>query len=590
MYQAARIIWNDFGLDEQDGYPLLEEYNATKCVPPWSDQEVAHKWASAVGNRPGAEGRGHRLQENSRNWTNSARPTRASGDILSPDDPDSGDEPQNPMDDPERCPDRPPKEWGEDWADPNRLARLYVDFDQLTRDQKLKLRNWRDEYYEWDEVKWRKSPAGEMTAKLTCHVNRIAEWDYPARDWIARQNDKDAPARMKASTNLTANVRQNLASQTFLRDAGVEQPFWADGVTGMPPADEVIVAPNGLFTLPDIAAGKPPFSPPTPDLFSCHALTFPVPEKRERPELWLECLGQWFSGDAASIAGLQEWMGYVLTANMSIHKILMLVGPRRSGKGTIMQVTKSLVGDANTVSTTMRKMGKDFSLQPLLGKRLAVIPDCRVDSKTDVAAAVENMLAISGGDPLGVNRKHLEELASVQLKTRIAVASNEIPHLPDSSGAMSGRFHILHTPNSWFGKEDTGLLDRLKQELPCIIGWAADGWVRLVSQGMAFTANEMAENHQRMMTDLASPIREFISGHCEVRPDFEVDSQMLYQAWCEWHAERNMKRPTDNMFGRDLLSVIPKLKQTQPRRPDGTRPRVYVGVRLKTRDEWCDSV
>ena len=46
-YQAARIIWNDFGLDENEGYPILESFNAT-CEPPWSEKELRHKWDDAV--------------------------------------------------------------------------------------------------------------------------------------------------------------------------------------------------------------------------------------------------------------------------------------------------------------------------------------------------------------------------------------------------------------------------------------------------------------------------------------------------------------------------------------------------------------
>ena len=36
-----------FGIDGPEGLQLLREYNDTKCYPPWSERELAHKWRSA---------------------------------------------------------------------------------------------------------------------------------------------------------------------------------------------------------------------------------------------------------------------------------------------------------------------------------------------------------------------------------------------------------------------------------------------------------------------------------------------------------------------------------------------------------------
>ena len=49
-------------------------------------------------------------------------------------------------------------------------------------------------------------------------------------------------------------------------------------------------------------------------------------------------LDQLWAGDSESIAALQEWFGYCLTNDTRQQKILMIVGPKRSGKGTIARV------------------------------------------------------------------------------------------------------------------------------------------------------------------------------------------------------------------------------------------------------------
>jgi phage/plasmid-associated DNA primase len=38
--------------------------------------------------------------------------------------------------------------------------------------------------------------------------------------------------------------------------------------------------------------------------------------------------------EAEEIGTLQEWFGYILSGRTDLQKILLLIGPRRSGKGT----------------------------------------------------------------------------------------------------------------------------------------------------------------------------------------------------------------------------------------------------------------
>ena len=70
VYHAARVIWNDFGIDEAEGYPLLEEYNQNSS-PVWEEegkQGLRRKWDEAVKKGPGPEGRGFRLEQDRPGW------------------------------------------------------------------------------------------------------------------------------------------------------------------------------------------------------------------------------------------------------------------------------------------------------------------------------------------------------------------------------------------------------------------------------------------------------------------------------------------------------------------------------------------
>jgi putative DNA primase/helicase len=82
------------------------------------------------------------------------------------------------------------------------------------------------------------------------------------------------------------------------------------------------------------------------------------------PRQWLEFLGQlWGPDDQEAINTLQEVFGYCLTGDTGQQKAFLLVGPKRSGKGTIARVLARLVGiGGNAVAPTLAALGTNFGL------------------------------------------------------------------------------------------------------------------------------------------------------------------------------------------------------------------------------------
>src|SRR5262249_16707043 len=157
---------------------------------------------------------------------------------------------------------------------------------------------------------------------------------------------------------------------------------------------------------------------------------------------------------------LQDWFGYCLTPDTSQQKILMLVGPKRSGKGTIARILTQLIGPANVCAPTLGSLGTNFGLAPLLNKTVAILRDTRLRGRTDRAVGVERMVSVRGEDAQTVDRKHLSHVTT-PLPVRFIILTNELPKLNDSSGALVGRLIVLRLTRDWFGSEDTQLTKRL---------------------------------------------------------------------------------------------------------------------------------
>src|SRR5262249_9626887 len=148
--------------------------------------------------------------------------------------------------------------------------------------------------------------------------------------------------------------------------------------------------------------------------------------KADRPTAFLTFLGDVLGHDAEAIDALQEWFGYVLSPATRLQKMLLLVGPPRSGKGTIARILAELVGPDCVAGPTLSSLATNCGLEPLIGSPLAIVSDARFGRRSDHPAVVSRLLAISGEDRLTVDRKFRQPWSG-PLPTRIMVCTNELP-------------------------------------------------------------------------------------------------------------------------------------------------------------------
>jgi P4 family phage/plasmid primase-like protien len=466
--------------------------------------------------------------------------------------------------------------------DPHRLARVHIT--THLKGGLSCLRFWREEWLMCDGCSYRKVPEKELHSQVCTTVK--AEFDRIALDALiqlqktgAEQSKKTRqPMPQPVTTRKLADVKQALASLTTL-PASVQPPTWLHSAAPFPAA-EALVCRNGIVHLPEAAQGRPRLEPLTPFFFTLNALTYDFNSEAPAPAAWLKFLHQLWPEDPESIQALMEWFGYLLLPDTSQHKILLVVGPPRSGKGTIARVLTQLVGASNICNPTLSSLATQFGLQPLIGKTVALISDARLSGRPDLAQVTERLLSISGEDGQTIDRKHLTPITDVRLPVRFILMTNELPRLVDTSGALAERLVILRLTRSWLGKEDRTLTNRLLTELPSILNWSIQGWMKLQERGKFLEPSTSAELAQELR-DLASPAHAFVCEHCVIGPQYETPIKELYAAWKRWCEENGKREPgTKQSFGRDLRAVLPNLEEKQPRIGD-RRIRLYKGVGIK---------
>jgi putative DNA primase/helicase len=161
--------------------------------------------------------------------------------------------------------------------------------------------------------------------------------------------------------------------------------------------------------------------------------------------------------------------------------------------------------------------------------------------------------------------------------------SNEIPQFDERSGALSSRSIVLALTQSFLGRENLRLTDKLFSELSGILNWGIVGFRRLHSRGY-FIQPISGEMLASELEDLSSPIKAFVKERCEISFDKRVECRALYREYGRWTFEQHQsiasRVPPINLFSRDLRAAVPGLKVSQPR-INGKQTRVYEGLGLR---------
>lgn len=399
--------------------------------------------------------------------------------------------------------------------------------------------------------------------------NQLQPWLHEALKCIVdKKTGEMILADFDANPGTVKQAFETICNHVYL-DATTPTPSWLSGKE-LAPADEMLPCRSKLLHLP---TGRE--YPGTPRFFSINALDYDPDPAATMPETWFRFLDQLFDEDEASVQLLQEWMGYCLVGDTTQQKMLLMVGPRRSGKGTIGRVIARLIGTGNVCGPTTSGLASNFGLQPLIGKSLAIVSDARF-SGDSIQTVIERLLCISGEDALTIDRKHKTPV-TMKLPTRFMFMTNELPRLSDASGALAGRFLILQMTKTFYGEEDKGLTDKLLDDLPGILNWAIEGWKRLRERGH-FIQPPAAEDAMRELEDLSSPVGAFVRERCELIPGARMYVDAMYAAYKTYIEGEGWHTPaTKPVFGRDLIAAVPGLK----RRRHKVLGYFYEGIALK---------
>jgi len=399
-----------------------------------------------------------------------------------------------------------------------------------------------------------------ITQWLISHYKRIAE----------RQTDSEPFSLKESDVKTLRHVIETYATLTV--ENAPTCPAWINGDNTMN-ADDCIIFTNVVL---NVRTGET--TPVTDELFTTFNVGYDYQPGDQVPVEWFRFLRSVWGETPEAITELQKWFAYCLTCDTQFHKMLVLVGQPRSGKGIIQGVLQSVLGEDNVIGMSISRLAGDFGTNTMIGRRLIMFPDVVMPTtQKELGQITESLLSISGGDSVTIPRKWKEDWNG-KLNVKLMMTSNSLPRTTGTSGGLATRLHVLTMPHSFVGREDRGLAKRLHAERHLIMNWAILGLELLYKDG--FTATASGAEAAQEMTELAEPVMGFLRAAVDTVGGDEcfVTLHDMYEGWKRWCVATGHQSGSQHHFFAKM-NRLPIGNTRKVKRMGSSTAKVYVGVR-----------
>jgi putative DNA primase/helicase len=250
-------------------------------------------------------------------------------------------------------------------------------------------------------------------------------------------------------------------------------------------------------------------------------------------ERWLEFLDRIMDGNEQLISFLQRAIGYALTGETSEQCLFIFHGSGANGKSTFLQAISSILGDYSMSTPTETLLVKRRGAIPndvarLKGARFVIA--CEADAENRLAESLIKQM--TGGDTISARFLH-QEWFDFDPTHKVFFGTNHKPVIRGTDYAIWRRIRLvpfeITIPEA---ERDKALPERLKKEADGIFAWAIQGCLFWQKRGLG--APEEVKEATASYRDEMDILADFLKDRCLERPESQVTSKELYDAYTGW--------------------------------------------------------
>jgi P4 family phage/plasmid primase-like protien len=283
-----------------------------------------------------------------------------------------------------------------------------------------------------------------------------------------------------------------------------------------------------------------------------------------------------FQGDEEGIRTFQKAVGSTLSAETPEY-IFFFIGKGANGKSLMTDILMAALGEYATPAPSSIIVKKSYQhisndQHVLMHKRLGIITEVPANAVLDehsIKAVIATRTSISRG--------LYKEFERVDNTANIIVSLNEMPSINDFSQGLYRRMMVFEFNESFLGREDFSLYDRLvTKELPGIVRWLVEGNQAFRKEGLKPTLKmQQALDHY---IALADPMYAFVKECIVMDPKAKTWTKDILIAYRTWESSAHQ---VTSLSDQKIYLELSKRFLAQKSKSGES---LYRGLRLKSDD------
>jgi putative DNA primase/helicase len=255
---------------------------------------------------------------------------------------------------------------------------------------------------------------------------------------------------------------------------------------------------------------------------------------------------------------VQMALGYSLTGYTREECLFYAYGKTRSGKGTFAETMLTLLpkplgvqADFSTFTAKREGDTQNFDLAPLKPARFIVASE---SNKYDTLNEAK-IKTVTGGDWIRCAYKHRDHF-EYRPQFKIWLMSNYPVSGDVDDDAFWGRVRVIEFPNSFFGREDKTLKQKMKspENLSGVLAWAVRGAVEWFGLARGLPVPDEVSNATNEHRSNLDHVQQWLDECCNADPKGTgwTSNSALQASYSEWCQRNGISAKQNRQFGRAL--------------------------------------
>ena len=271
-----------------------------------------------------------------------------------------------------------------------------------------------------------------------------------------------------------------------------------------------------------------------------------------------------------------DFLAYCLWREYKFHKILILHGEGRNGKGTLCKLICSFFGTKQVSNESLDQLlNNRFSSSQLFGKFVNIDQDLseRKLTKTGV------LKKLSGNDQLSAERKFQPQFNFTNF-AKIIVVTNELPEIDDDTIAFFSRLIIIDFSKTYLENANPDLIKELttKEELSGLLTVLLKRLPRVLKQGIYY--DKSVEETRRKYQLRMNSVKYFADEYLEENGGNNIRKDILNQNYKEFCYKNKIPPKSEYAFSKLMSKIGFSYEQLR----NGT-DRNYYWMNIKIKDK-----